>query len=184
MVATIEDKGKQKMVYDSEDDDLAKPPPRIVRALVVENDDRIRKIHEKKLKQLGVETRSVKTGREAIEKICVDEIYDLVLIRRTLPFMDGLEVTKMLRKMEYPTTIAGVSQPLTDLEKIEFYSAGLDICIDNETPLTRRTLEFIVKTVSPRKTWKQRSDYLCFLIHGPPSGPGSSSTSKNVCEED
>ncbi|XP_058749280.1 two-component response regulator ARR22-like [Vicia villosa] len=166
--------------------------PRIIRALVVDNDDHIRKTHEDILKTLGVETRSVKTGQEALEIISYDRIYDLILIRRTLPVKDGIEVTKMLRSMEYPGTIIGVSHyPLTEEQAKEFYRAGLDGCIDYETPLRDKTVESLVSSIPPPQPWQKRVnynvEYNSFFrpdspfrfgqIYHSSSGPGSGSSS-------
>ncbi|KAI5385990.1 two-component response regulator 24 [Lathyrus oleraceus] len=173
--------GKQIMLSDSEDDDLPATPQRRIRALVVDTDDHLREIHADMLKRLGVETRSVKTGQEALEIIRYDEIYDLILLARHFPVIDGVQVTKMLRDMEYPATIVGVTRRLTESQWEEFFSAGLDDCIDYETPVSAKTLAFVVETTPRRQTWKLRNVYSTvyqsFLGPRPASGSGSGSSS-------
>ncbi|KAI5426199.1 histidine protein kinase NIK1 [Lathyrus oleraceus] len=151
-------KRSEVITFTDFDADRQAGPP-IVRALVVDNDEHIRKIHVDILKTLGVETCSVETGQEALEIISYDRIYDLILIRRILPVMDGLKVTEMLRNMEYPTTIIGVTHPLTELEKEEFYSAGVDGCIDYEIPLRAKTVETLVANINHPRPWKKRVEY-------------------------
>lgn len=92
MVGITDHNGKQIMLSDSEDDDLPATPQRRIRALVVDTDDHLREIHADMLKRLGVETRSVKTGQEALEIIRYDEIYDLILLARHFPVIDGVQV--------------------------------------------------------------------------------------------
>ncbi|XP_058742250.1 two-component response regulator 24-like [Vicia villosa] len=192
MVSISDHKGKQIMLSDSEDsedDDLSPSPHRkIIRALVVHHDDHIGKVNEVMLNRLGVETRSVKTSQEAIKLICVEEVYDLILLGRYLPVIDGVQMTKMLRDMEYPTTIVGVTRFLTEVQREEFFSAGLDGCIDNEAPLTDKTLACIVESIPRRQTWKKRNFYsTIYKSFRPPSvpfGPGSTSTSRDVSKKD
>ncbi|CAI8614431.1 unnamed protein product [Vicia faba] len=163
MVGITDDKGKQVMLCDSEDSEDDDFPPttdeRIIRALVVHHDDHIVKTHEVMLNTLDVETHSVKTSQEAMKLICVEEVYDLILLARYLPIIDGVQMTKMLRDMEYPTTIVGVTRLLTESQREDFFSAGLDGCFDNERPLTDKTLAVIVESIPRRQTWKKRNIY-------------------------
>ncbi|CAK8543712.1 unnamed protein product [Lathyrus sativus] len=192
MVLISEDKGKQIMLpdgEDTEDDDLPPTfPRRIIRALVVHNDDRIRKIYEIMLERLGVETGVVKTSQEAIKTICVEEVYDLILLDRHFPVIDGVQMTKMLRDLEYPTTIFGVAHPLTELQREEFFRAGLDGCVDNETPLSDESLASIVESIPLCQTWKKRNLYSTIYksFHHPSASfsPGSSCTSRDFSKKD
>ncbi|XP_012569251.1 two-component response regulator 24-like [Cicer arietinum] len=127
--------------------------PHGIKALVVDGDDNTRKSHEDMLKSLGVETQSVKNGREAIDTIFEwrrDEYkFDLILMDRRMPVMDGIEATRILRLFDYPSRIVGVSTPLTDAEWEEFFNAGLDDLYDDHKPLSLQTIISICKSVPP-----------------------------------
>jgi PleD family two-component response regulator len=68
------------------------------RVLVVDDDDRVRKIHQDQLKSLGVESCFARNGKEAIDIISSDwsaPTFDLILMARHMPhmpLMDGILV--------------------------------------------------------------------------------------------
>ncbi|XP_050234660.1 two-component response regulator 24-like [Mercurialis annua] len=114
-------------------------------ALVVDDDAINRKIHRKILENLGIENQEVRNGKEAIEIICSGRKFDLILMDRDMPIMNGIEATKQLRGMGIRSTIAGVSTRSSSSEVEEFMEAGLDDF--QEKPLTPAKLKNIIDNI-------------------------------------
>ena len=75
-------------------------PPR---ALVVEDDDPMRAVLTRTLRQIGVECIEARTGAEAVHR-CRAEPPDLIVLDVGLPTMDGFEVVDLLRQEKARTT--------------------------------------------------------------------------------
>lgn len=69
-----------------------------IKILVVEDDKVARTVATMVLNQLGCETVFAKTGAEAISKLEQDS-YDLVFMDVGLPDINGIEVSKQIRKL-------------------------------------------------------------------------------------
>lgn len=65
-------------------------------------------------------------GRQALDKIC-DDTYDLILLDIMLPYIDGLEILKELRKAEIDTPVL----MLTAKGDVEDRVAGLNLGADD-----------------------------------------------------
>jgi len=75
---------------------MANPPKKI---LIIEDEDIIIEVLEKKLKEAGYETDIARDGKEGIEK--AKEIKpDLILLDIMMPVMDGFEVMENMNKDE------------------------------------------------------------------------------------
>ena len=99
-----------------------------MRALVVEDESRIARNLKRALETLpSFVADTLGNGREAWERLESGEPYDLLLLDRMLPGMDGLEVLKRLRKMgsHIPVLI------LTALGAKEDVVRGLDFGCDD-----------------------------------------------------
>jgi diguanylate cyclase (GGDEF)-like protein len=99
------------------------------RVLVVDDDRNLRKIISTNLELAGYGVVTAQDGREALEKIEV-EVPDLLLLDLMMPFMDGYEVAKRVRKHPNPL-IANV--PIIILtakgeteDKLRGFEAGAD----------------------------------------------------------
>ncbi|KAI5391294.1 two-component response regulator 24 [Lathyrus oleraceus] len=138
-------------------------PSRKVKVLIVDNDPRTLRIHENLLKSLGVETRTVKDGREAINTTAWNDYslpaYDLILIGRQLPLINGIEVTKRLRAIGYPSRIVGVTRSLTEAEREEFLSAGVDDIVDYEKPMSIETVKMLLAATPRPRVWREKVIY-------------------------
>lgn len=171
-------------------------PSRKVKVLIVDNDPRTLRIHENLLKSLGVETRTVKDGREAINTTAWNDYslpaYDLILIGRQLPLINGIEVrierfilhsscfcniafacmhacmkscvlfikvTKRLRAIGYPSRIVGVTRSLTEAEREEFLSAGVDDIVDYEKPMSIETVKMLLAATPCPRVWREKVIY-------------------------
>ena len=73
----------------------------MAKILLVEDDEFIAEIYQKKLVDAGFEVVNVKTGREVLKRV-TETTYDLVLLDMVLPELSGMEVLQELRtKPEY-----------------------------------------------------------------------------------
>ncbi|PKI76812.1 hypothetical protein CRG98_002798 [Punica granatum] len=114
-------------------------------ALVVDDNKLNRMIHGKLLDVLGIKNRAVENGEEAIEVHLSGEKFDLILMDRDMPVMNGIEATKKLRAMGIKCMIAGISSHSIGPEKEEFMEAGLDDY--HEKPLTVAKLLSLVSKI-------------------------------------
>ena len=76
------------------------------------------------LKIKGIRSDMVHNGRDAIEQIKSNKEYDLIIMDKHMPIMDGLEATATIRKLGYQTPIVALTG-LSDKEQLEqFMEAG------------------------------------------------------------
>lgn len=97
-----------------------------MRILLVEDDKNLNQTLHYSLRQEGFEVDSCYDGEEALYYI-EDTPYDLILLDRMLPFLDGLSVLKKIRA-------AGIHTPvilLTALGELDDKIAGLDSGADD-----------------------------------------------------
>src|SRR5262249_3315136 len=73
------------------------PPMSIERALVVEDDELGRECVAESLAEIGIETRSAKNGRQAIEMLAKEDV-DVILSDLRMPEVDGLALLRHARQ--------------------------------------------------------------------------------------
>ncbi|KAF6144690.1 hypothetical protein GIB67_006182 [Kingdonia uniflora] len=73
-----------------------------------------------------VVTQVVEDGKEAVDICKGGAVFDLILMDRNMPIMNGIQATKELREMGVTSMIVGVTDANTTSEKQEFMDAGLD----------------------------------------------------------
>ncbi|XP_010547349.1 PREDICTED: two-component response regulator ARR22-like [Tarenaya hassleriana] len=106
-----------------------------VRVLVVDDSPVIRKIHVAFIQRLGGVAATAENGEVAGNIHRAGASFDLVLMNKEMPIMDGLLATKELREMGVTSMIVGVtSLDNEEHKKKAFMEAGLDQCL--EKPLT------------------------------------------------
>ncbi|GAB2211728.1 hypothetical protein Drorol1_Dr00025061 [Drosera rotundifolia] len=95
-------------------------------ALVVDDDALLRLMHTRLLEHEGWLVKAVVNGREAVELFREGEHFDLVLMDKEMPVLDGVNATAELRAMGAKCHIVGVTS-CTDASDVEsFLRAGLD----------------------------------------------------------
>ncbi|KAK1277875.1 hypothetical protein QJS04_geneDACA003358 [Acorus gramineus] len=67
-----------------------------LRALIVDDNCVNRKILKMMLKSIGVESQEVENGQEAVDLFVAGAVFDVVLIDKEMPIMDGPEIPKGL----------------------------------------------------------------------------------------
>lgn len=64
-----------------------------ISALIVDDDPLIRRIHKVFLSKSGFETHEVEDGKQAVNLFRSGSCFDLIVMDRDMPIMDGLEVS-------------------------------------------------------------------------------------------
>ncbi|XP_030549474.1 two-component response regulator 24-like [Rhodamnia argentea] len=119
-----------------------------VTALVVDDHKVSQIIHHQLLNFFGIKNHVVGNRKEAIEIPYSGKKFDLILMDRDMPVLNGIEATKKLRDMGVRSTIAGVSSHSISEERQEFFEAGLDDC--HEKPLTAAKLLSVVSKIKSK----------------------------------
>lgn len=100
------------------------------RVLVVEDDDRVRKVEGLILDCAQLEIEEARDGREALE-LLMERPYDLVILDLMMPGVDGMEVLRTLRATprtkELPVII--VTAKDTDRAVLEGFQSGANYYI-------------------------------------------------------
>ncbi|KAE8710310.1 hypothetical protein F3Y22_tig00110324pilonHSYRG00004 [Hibiscus syriacus] len=114
--------------------------------LVVDDDPVVRRVHDMLLQSIGIKAHVVENGKEAVDLFCIGLSYDLILMDKDMPVMNGIEATKEIRGMGIHSMIVGVTESDVDSEKREFATAGVDYCF--QKPLTPERINFILNDLN------------------------------------
>ncbi|XWS57789.1 hypothetical protein CRYUN_Cryun09bG0203400 [Craigia yunnanensis] len=114
--------------------------------LVVDDDPVIRKLHDMYLKKFGLKAQVVENGKKAVDLCHFGATFNLILMDKEMPVMDGAEATKELRAMGVNSLIVGVTSRALPYEKQAFMEAGLDYCF--EKPLTFDKISFLLQELN------------------------------------
>ena len=107
-----------------------------VKLLVVDDEDRIRRLLNMYLSREGYEIDEAIDGQEALEKALVNE-YDCILLDLMLPEKDGLEVLEELREKKKMTPVILLTAKGEESDRVTGFETGAD--------------DYIVKPFSPRE---------------------------------
>jgi len=116
------------------------------RVLHVEDDVMLRKTFELRvLRKLGVPFDVAENGAEAVRLILEQRMhYDFVLMDNQMPILTGEKATRALRNGGFTGMIVGMTgDPTGSPDRSAFEEAGLDLCVDKDTPGVRRVAELI-----------------------------------------
>ena len=75
-----------------------------MKILLIEDDKETSKYVARGLKEVGHAVDTAKTGSEGLS-LAIGENYDLLIVDRMLPGLDGLSIVKALRSANYPTPV-------------------------------------------------------------------------------
>jgi len=76
----------------------------MARIMVVEDDEASRETLLKYLRYRGYDALSASNGKEALEKLGATHV-DIVLMDISMPIMDGIEATRIIREKSLPVVI-------------------------------------------------------------------------------
>lgn len=98
-----------------------------LRILIAEDNDLNLQLMGLMCKQLGYEFEVAKNGREAVEKVSVQD-FDLVFMDVQMPIMNGLEATKEIRKMDRGNQLIliGLSANAFEDDQNQALAVGMD----------------------------------------------------------
>jgi CheY-like chemotaxis protein len=104
-------------------EDSSSPPRRI---LLVEDTELNRIILGKVLQTLNLHCEEAENGKVAVDYFKQGRTYDLVLMDKEMPVMDGHEATRQLRSMGVKTPIVALTGNTLQSDKDLFFEAGVD----------------------------------------------------------
>jgi two-component system response regulator ResD len=122
----------RKLAEEEKTQEVVEQPKRL---LVVDDEDRIRRLLRMYLEKAEYEIDEAKDGKTALD-MALEEEYDLILLDLMMPEMDGIEVAEELRK-EKETPIMMLTAKGEELNRIQGFEVGAD--------------DYIVKPFSPRE---------------------------------
>ena len=96
-----------------------------MKILVVEDDRRIASFLERGLTAEGYHVSVERDGRDGLERIRADR-FDLVILDRMLPYVDGLEVCRVIREEQLPVMVLMLTARDSLHDKIEGLKGGAD----------------------------------------------------------
>ncbi|OEO28870.1 DNA-binding response regulator [Devosia insulae DS-56] len=96
-----------------------------MKVLVVEDDRRIASFLERGLAAEGYQVSVENDGRDGLERARQDD-FELIILDRMLPYVDGLEITRLLREEKRPSMILMLTAKDSLADKIEGLKGGAD----------------------------------------------------------
>ena len=96
-----------------------------MKILIVEDDRRIASFLERGLVAEGYQVSIEQDGRDGLERARTDS-FDLVILDRMLPYVDGMEVCRILREERRPVLILMLTAKDSLQDKVEGLKGGAD----------------------------------------------------------
>jgi DNA-binding response OmpR family regulator len=93
--------------------------------LVVEDDRRIASFLERGLSAEGYHVSVERDGRDALDRLRTDH-FDMVILDRMLPYVDGMEVCRVMREERLPTMVLMLTAKDSLQDRIEGLKGGAD----------------------------------------------------------
>ncbi|XP_027913817.1 two-component response regulator 24-like [Vigna unguiculata] len=118
-----------------------------LKVLIVDDVKVVRMTHKMLLERVGIKDHiAVENGKEAVELHNNGQSFDLILMDKDMPVMNGIEATRTLRSMGISCKIIGVSSSTCNQKYVqEFVEAGLNGFYTK--PLTVKMLGEILEKV-------------------------------------
>ncbi|MFC0188418.1 response regulator [Fictibacillus aquaticus] len=118
------------------------------RILIVDDEERIRKLIKMYLERENYETEEAENGEEALQ-MALSMNFDLILLDLMLPGMDGIEVCEKLREKK-ATPVIMLTAKGEELNRIQGFEAGTDDYISK--PFSPREVILRVKALLRRSS--------------------------------
>lgn len=120
-----------------------------LRVLLVEDNKINRKVAQGMLGKLGHKTEIAENGREALEILETSDPFDVILMDRHMPVMDGIEATRRIRSkddLEGTIPIIAVTAAATQREIETCLEAGMNDVVTK--PIDPRELEIALRRIA------------------------------------
>lgn len=146
----VEDRAQHdELVDDSEAVDLSR-----LHVLIAEDNHLSQKVIRGMLSKMGVATTIVANGREVVEEISRNPVYDMVLMDCEMPFMDGYVATEAIREWERatkrrPIPILALTAHILDEHKQRCLAVGMNEHLAK--PVELPELRSALKRWAPRR---------------------------------
>lgn len=110
----------------------APPPPPVIRGtlrvLIVDDHPSSRLLLKRQLATSGIVADEAENGEEALRHL-QQQHYDLLITDLNMPAMDGIELTRQVRKFNRDLTIWGLTASAQEHERERCLAAGMNACI-------------------------------------------------------
>ncbi|WP_303965627.1 response regulator transcription factor [Sporosarcina ureae] len=127
----------------------------VMKILVVDDEDRIRRLLNMYLSREGFEIEEASNGEEGLKK-AINGQFDCVLLDVMMPEKDGLEVLKELRDKEFETPIIMLTAKGEETDRLSGFEIGADDYIVK--PFSVREVVLRVKALLRRSDSQSKSD--------------------------
>jgi two-component system OmpR family response regulator len=97
----------------------------MIRILIVEDDRRVSDFLRRGLEAEGFHVTVAEDGREGLAFIRTDP-FDLVILDRLLPYLDGLELCRVVRSEQWPVLILMLTAKETIQDRVDGLKGGAD----------------------------------------------------------
>lgn len=118
----------------------APPPPPVsqgmVRVLIADDHPSSRLLLKRQLATLGIQADEADNGEAALQRLRQQD-YDLLITDLNMPLMNGLELTREVRKFNRALTIWGLTATAQEHERERCLAAGMDACLFKPITLTQ-----------------------------------------------
>ncbi len=168
---------------------VKKQAARPLRVLQVEDNKINRNVIERILSHVGHTVISVTNGADALKAVRFEE-FDIVLMDRHMPVMDGIETTHRIRAMEGTIAsipIIGITASAAPSEIDACIEAGMDDCLSKpvEAVRLRALLEDLSLGNKPHRQMRPvTKDYASTVSAKPDGSPIDLSTLSKILDED
>ena len=112
------------------------------KVLVAEDNETNQMLISIMLQERGIEHKIVENGKELLDEIENNDIYDLIFMDINMPILDGIEATKQLRKKVYTKPIVSLSANVIESDTKSFKEAGMDDTLNK--PIIPKELDTIL----------------------------------------
>jgi len=94
----------------------AAPPLKLLRVLLVDDDEDVRFLTTRMLKAAGLQVNAVASGEEALERLRSEAIPDLIILDQNMPRMNGIQTMEQIRVL-LPDVLILISSGQPDIEE-------------------------------------------------------------------
>lgn len=142
--------------------------------LIIEDDRRIASFLERGLSAEGYQVSVEQDGRDGLDRVRTDP-FDLVILDRMLPYVDGLEVCRVIREEHLPVLVLMLTAKDSLEDKIEGLRGGADDYITKPFAFD----ELLARIVALRRRGTSHPQQSALRVGGLTLDPESRRVSKN-----